>query len=168
MEGTALVAVIGAILGFLAKMGSDWLGLTRDRWARGETRIIDIEKAQRDQLQSSLQNATASVNLYISRWLTHQRQLERAQNDAEMVRLNSEVMKWIVSVFIFYPKTNVNGYEELLRFTYQGNHQAIMKEEQAWAVRQLLVSLAAIYQKSNNEAVKVLADVGSIRRFLGA
>jgi hypothetical protein len=61
MEGTALVAVIGAILGFLAKMGSDWLGLTRDRWARGETRIIDIEKAQRDQLQSSLQNATASV-----------------------------------------------------------------------------------------------------------
>jgi hypothetical protein len=163
VEDKALAAVIGAILGFLAKVLSDWLGLTKERRARVETRIIDIERTQRDQLQSSLQNATASINMYISRWLIHNKQLVAAQNDPEMVRLNSEVMKWIVSVFMFYPKTDVNEYESLLRFTYEGNHQAIMLEKQAWEVRQLLVSLAAIYQKSNNEAVKVLADVAKVQ-----
>jgi hypothetical protein len=145
-------ALIGAIASFAGTAYSNWISLQREREGRKEQSRTELERWHREQLQASLLDATSKLDLYIVTFLRHPHDLAGAQNDQELVTLNAEVKKWLVTVLLHYPNKGLPEYSELLQRTHRANWTAIMIEEHAWAIRQLLIDLAVRFESESIRA----------------
>ena len=61
------------------------------------------------------------------------------------MRLNAEVKKCLLALLLHFPDKALPEYKELGDRTRKANHTAIILEDEAWDIRQLLISLAVRY-----------------------
>jgi hypothetical protein len=146
MMDAGIFGLLGTAIGALASFGGTYISnqyaLKKEREARGEQRRAESEKWQREQIQNA--QATSVINLYITERLG--RKLEDAQRDPKVVTLSAEVKKWVVVTLMSYPNKDIHEFKELLRHTHEANFEAVIQEDHAWEIRQLLIKLAVQYQ----------------------
>src|SRR5436190_23262060 len=107
----ALVGAVGVgLLSFAGTYLSNRYAWTRER----EARQGDIEKWHREQLQSGLVDATAAVNRYCVWWLRHNQNIAEAQKDPELVNLNADLRRAIVTILLHYPYKAIPEYQDLV------------------------------------------------------
>jgi hypothetical protein len=150
MMDAAIFGLLGTAIGALASFGGTFISnqytLQKERETRDEQRRAESEKWQREQIQNALLQATSAINLYITERLG--RKLEEAQRDPHVVALSAEVKKWVVVTLMSYPHKDMQEFKELLRHTHEANFEAVIQEDHAWEMRQLLIKLAVQYQTS--------------------
>jgi hypothetical protein len=146
---TAVIAFLGTLVGAVASFAgtavSNWFMLRKERESRRDQQRSEFEKWRRELLQNTLLSAASQIDLYVTRWLPHQKDLGRAQNDPELVRLSSEVKRNILALLMVFPEKSVPEYIQLGDHARKANYTAIVLEDEAWAIRQLLISLATKY-----------------------
>src|SRR5512134_433713 len=93
----ALIAFLGTLVGAVASFAgtavSSWFLLRKERESRRDQQRADSDKWRRELLQGTLLNAASQIDLYVTRWLAHQKDLGRAQLDPELVKLSAEVKR---------------------------------------------------------------------------
>jgi hypothetical protein len=147
MEMTAalygfLGTLVGAGTSIATTVLSTWLLGKKERESRTDQQRFDAEKWKREQLQAALLNAASGVDLYVARWLPYNADLARAQQDAELVKLSSELKRSMLAVLLWFPEKTRTEYLDLGQNAELANHNAIVLEKQAWAIRQVLIKLA--------------------------
>jgi hypothetical protein len=137
-----LGALVGGGASFAGTALSSWFMLTKERETLLKQREAETAKWKREQLHSVILGAAAQMDLYITRWLEFKKDLGRAQQDSEMVRLNSEVKKCLLAILMYYPGKKDAAFGKLEECARKANYNAILKEDEAWEIRQTLITLA--------------------------
>lgn len=145
-----LGTLVGAVASFAGMAVSNWFMLRKERESRRDQQRSEFEKWRRELLQSTLLSAASQIDLYVTRWLPHQKNLGRAQNDLELVKLSAEVKKSVLALLMVFPEKSLAEYVQLGDHAQKANHTAIVLEDEAWAMRQLLISLAIKYGATDN------------------
>lgn len=100
------------------------------------------ERWRREQLHNVVLGAAGQLDLYVARWLSYAKDLGRAQQDPEIVRLSSEAKKCLLAILMYYHDKRDSELAKLSETTRKANWNAILKEDEAWELRQSLISLA--------------------------
>jgi hypothetical protein len=140
-----LGTLVGAVASFAGTAVSNWFMLRKERESRRDQQRFEFEKWRRELLQSNLLSAASQIDLYVTKWLPHKKDLARAHNDHELVKLSSEVKKGVLALLMVFPEKTLDEYIQLGAHAHKANHTAIVLEDEAWAMRQLLISLAIKY-----------------------
>lgn len=80
-----LGTLVGAIASFAGTAVSNWFMLRKERESRQDQQRSEFEKWRRDLLQNTLLSAASQIDLYVTSWLPHQKDLSRAQTTSNLL-----------------------------------------------------------------------------------